>query len=310
MAAIDEDKWNYGVVSPVIEIKASMESCICDFTFDFYWQHEGSRLDPEKMVGGQSYRALIEALRLKETIFIKGDVGGRLGSSMGVDLVKFGGSGGPLEVGDIVVDGDVGSRMGISMLRGSIYVSGRVGHPLGNVVEVASDRSGYRRFVSITEALDRAMEVLPPNRMDELGIDLDDGLLRETVGARSSSDRRIRVHGDAGMSAGILMSAGLLQVEGNSGRNSGVLLRGGRLVVQGDADDFTGTEMRSGQIFIKGSAGRFACARMKGGSVYARSGKPVPPARESRPGPEEQKELSKALELSLLHAMIYKKFSL
>ncbi|NYT01316.1 MAG: tributyrin esterase [Methanosarcinales archaeon] len=294
----------------MMEIEACQESCICDFTFDFYWQHQGSRLDPEAKVGGQSYQALVEALRRGETVHIKGDAGGRLGSSLGVDLVRFGGSGGPLEVGSVVVDGDVGSRMGISMLRGSIYISGQAELPLGNVVEVDSDRSGYRRFVSVTEALERQMEVQAPNCMGEGGLDLADGLLRETVGARCPVDRRIRVDGPAGMSAGILMSAGLLQVEGSSGRNTGVLLRGGRVAVQGDCGDFTGTEMRSGEIFVKGSAGSFACARMKGGSVYARGGKPVPPARESRVSPEEQRTLAKALGLNPLHAMMYRKFSL
>jgi len=53
--------------------------------------------------------------------------------------------------------------MGISMLRGSIYVTGRVESPLGNVVEVASDLTGYRKFVSITEALEKGIEVLEPN---------------------------------------------------------------------------------------------------------------------------------------------------
>jgi hypothetical protein len=29
----------------MLEINASGERCLCDFTFDFYWQHLGSRLD-------------------------------------------------------------------------------------------------------------------------------------------------------------------------------------------------------------------------------------------------------------------------
>ena len=116
----------------MIEIQASGEKCLGDFTFDFYWQHQGSRLDKDQTVSGISSAKMVEALRQGETVRIIGDVGSRLGSSLGVDLIRLGGKGGPIETtGKIVVDGDVGSHMGISMLRGSIYVSGRVASPLG-----------------------------------------------------------------------------------------------------------------------------------------------------------------------------------
>ena len=138
----------------MLEIQASGEKCLCDFTFDFYWQHQGSRLDPNQLISGVSLRRLVEALIQGETIKILGDVGSRLGSSLGVDLVRMGGKGGPFETtGKIVVDGNVGSRMGISMLRGSIYVSGKVETPWGNVIETESDLTGFRKFVSVTEAL-------------------------------------------------------------------------------------------------------------------------------------------------------------
>jgi len=92
---------------------------------------------------------LVEALRRGETVRIFGDAGSRLGSSMGVDLMRLGGKGGPIEsTGNVIVDGDVGSRMGISMLRGAIYVSGRIDLPMGNVIEVECDRTGYRKFIS------------------------------------------------------------------------------------------------------------------------------------------------------------------
>jgi formylmethanofuran dehydrogenase subunit C len=48
----------------MIEIDAHGESCLCDFTFDFYWQHQGSRLDPDGAISGATtWRGLVEALR-------------------------------------------------------------------------------------------------------------------------------------------------------------------------------------------------------------------------------------------------------
>ena len=165
----------------MIEIQASGEKCLGDFTFDFYWQHQGSRLDKDQTVSGISLRRMVEALSQGETVRITGDVGSRLGSSLGVDLIRLGGKGGPIETtGKIVVDGNVGSRMGISMLRGSIYVSGRVEPPLGNVIEVESDLTGFRKFISITEALEKGSMVQEPNILDKRGLIIRDGILRDT----------------------------------------------------------------------------------------------------------------------------------
>jgi len=132
--------------------------CLCDFTYNFYWQHKGSELDPDKPVEGQAgthftYRDLVEPLISGKDVRIRGDAGSRLGSSLGVDLKYFGGSGRALDAGSIFVDGDAGTRMGISMVSGRIYVSGSVAQPMGNVVEVVSDREGYRCFRSITDIL-------------------------------------------------------------------------------------------------------------------------------------------------------------
>lgn len=291
----------------MITIRTSGEKCICDFTFDFYWQHMGSRFDPDAEVDGWSYRALVDALRRGETVKIVGDVGSRLCSSMGVDLMRLGGSGGAVDVGSVVVDGDVGPRMGISMIRGAIYVSGRVEEPLGNVMEVESDLSGYRKFVSITELLERMHPPLHPNELSGGVLRIRDGLSRETIGARNGSPGRIEVFGNAGMSAGILMRSGILEIHGSSGRNTGVLLSGGTVVVHGDTEDFTATEMRSGEVFVKGDAGGFACSRMRGGCVYARACRPVPPARISTPSPEDLRRISKILGISSIHAMMYRK---
>ncbi|MGA9099992.1 MAG: tributyrin esterase [Methanotrichaceae archaeon] len=303
------------------EINASGEGCLCDFTFDFYWQHKGSRLDPEKAVSGISFCKLVEALKNGETIRIKGCVGGRLGSSLGVDLVKFGGKGGPIEgTGKIVVDGDVGSRMGISMLRGAIYVSGKVEPPLGNVIEVETDLSGYRKYISITDALEHgtavhntavlSTTVLEPNMLDANGLLIRDGILRDTVGARMTATRTISLKGNAGMSTGILMRSGLIDISGNADRNTGVLMKGGRIVVRGNTGDFTGAEMHGGEIFIEGNAGSYICSKMKGGAIYAKDGRPVPPAKTQMLNAAEMANVAKVLGLNQMYAMMYKQFGL
>lgn len=295
----------------MLNIQASGERCLGDFTFDFYWQHQGSRLDKDQTVSGISLRQIVEALHQGETIKITGDVGSRLGSSLGVDLIRLGGKGGPIETtGKIVVDGNTGNRMGISMLRGSIYVSGRVDAPLGNVIEVESDLTGYKKFVSATEALEKGIKVLEPNILDERGLIIDDGILRDTLGARNPTGKTVRLQGDAGMSTGILMSSGQIEVLGDADRNTGVLMRGGRIVVRGNTGDFTGAEMRGGEVFIEGDAGSFTCARMRGGAVYAKEGKPLPPARAQMLNSSEQIKVAKALQIAPLYAMMYLKFGL
>lgn len=305
----------------MIEIDASGDDCLCDFTFDFYWQHKGSRLDPDKAIGGISFRKLVEALKRGETVHIRGSAGSRLGSSLGVDLVKFGGKGGPIDgTGKIVVDGDVGSRMGISMLRGAIYVSGKVGSPLGNVIEVETDLSGYRKYISITDALEHIVAirsttalsttVLLPNILDEYGLLIRDGVLRDTIGARMATERTISLKGDAGMSTGILMRSGLIEISGNVDRNTGVLMKGGRIVVRGNAGDFTGAEMHDGEMFIAGNAGSYICSKMKGGAVYAKEGRPVPPAKVQMLNSAEIANAAKIFGLNQMYAMLYKRFSL
>ncbi|MEI8004057.1 MAG: tributyrin esterase [Methanothrix sp.] len=295
----------------MLEIHASGERCLCDFTFDFYWQHQGSRLDMDQTVSAVSFRQMVQALRQGETVKIFGDVGSRLGSSLGVDLLRLGGKGGPIQAtGKIIVDGNVGSHMGISMQRGAIYVSGETKSPLGNIIQVQSDLTGYKKFVSATEALEKSMPVLEPNLADKNGLTICDGILRDTLGARNSTDRTVRLQGDAGMSTGILMRSGLIEVSGDAGPNTGVLMRGGRIVVLGRTGDFTGTEMKGGEILVKGDAGSFTCARMKGGAVYAKEGKSVPPVRVQMPCSNELSTLAQALEIPILHAMMYRKLCL
>lgn len=295
----------------LIEIQANGEDYLCDFTFDFFWQHMGSRLDPDKEVCGYSRRKLVEALKRNETVHIKGDAGSMLGSSLGVDLVKLGGKGGALPcVGSIIVEGNAGKRMGVSMLRGAIYLEGQAEQPLGNVIEVETDKTGYRKFISITEALERNVQVLGPNILKNSELFIKDGLFRDTIGARNPTEKIIRIDGDVGMSTGILMRSGRIEVSGNADRNTGVLMKGGRIVVNGSAGDFTGAEMRGGEIFVKGHAGSYACAQMLGGAIYARSCKAVHPAKEHALNQNELTNVARTMELNPIHAMMYRRWGL
>jgi formylmethanofuran dehydrogenase subunit C len=295
----------------MLEINASGERCLCDFTFDFYWQHQGSRLDMDGTVSGISFRRMVQALRQGESVRIRGDAGSRLGSSLGVDLLRLGGKGGPIEsTGRIIVDGNVGSHMGISMLRGAIYVSGSVKPPLGNAVLVESDLSGYSKYVSATEVLEKGLSVLEPNLASDSCLRVCDGILRDTLGARNPTEKRILLQGDGGMSSGILMRSGSIGIDGDCGPNTGVLMQGGRIVVRGRTGDFTGAEMRGGEIIVEGDAGSFACARMSGGAVFATKAKIVPPARAQMPDGREQAMISRELGIPAIHAMMYRKFGL
>ena len=264
----------------------------------------------DQKIGEASLRQIVQSLREGERVNISGDVGSRLGSSLGVDLIRLGGKGGPIEgTGSIVVEGDVGRRMGISMLRGAIYVSGRVSEPMGNVIEVDSDLTGYRMFVSITEALEKGWDVMEPNHLDQQGLFIEDGIFRDTLGARNPTAKTIQLEGDAGMSTAY-HALRPDHVEGCAQENTAVLLRGGRILVRGSTKDFTGAEMRGGEVFIEGDAGSFTCARMKGGVVYARQALPLPPAKRHPLSPSERTVVARALELSPMQALMYSRFGL
>jgi len=76
--------------------------CLCDFTYDFYWQHRGSRLTPSAVIPHQvgtsyTYQDIVFALQKGEDVIIKGNAGKRLGSSLGVDLRFFGEQGDPFQ---------------------------------------------------------------------------------------------------------------------------------------------------------------------------------------------------------------------
>ena len=129
---------------------------LCDYTFNFHYLNQ--KLDPDSLIPDQAgssytYQDLVDALKDGADVHIKGDVGERLAYSMGVDLKHMGGSGRPEPAGRVFVDGSVGSEAGMGMVSGALYISGTVQEPLGNVIEVAPDVDGYRKFCSITDIM-------------------------------------------------------------------------------------------------------------------------------------------------------------
>ncbi|MDD5617388.1 MAG: formylmethanofuran dehydrogenase [Candidatus Methanoperedens sp.] len=287
--------------------------CLCDFTYDFYWQHMGKRLVPSEKIPDQkgtsyTYEELVSSLKRGEDVHIIGNAGKRLGSSLGVDLKFFKGTGEPLKVGSIIVDGDVDTRMGISMVSGSIYVMGQVKQPLGNVIEVVSDRAGYRKFCSITGFMHNISDetVVSPNVIIKETLSINDGVIRDTIAARLDSNASIIVNGNAGMSTGILMKRGTVNVYGDAGMNTGVLMRGGVLTVC-DTEEFAGAYMKGGVLIIRGKAKGYVGANMKGGSIYLK-GKAMPvqvPLDEN-----DIKFLVKLLSISQTQVMMFKKYSI
>ncbi len=284
--------------------------CLCDFTYDFYWQHKGERLSPSGIIPHQkgtsyTYEDLVSCLKREEDVHIKGNAGKRLGSSLGVDLKFFGGTGKPMKVGSIIVDGDVDTRMGISMVSGAIYVKGNVKQPLGNVVEVESEREGYRKYISITGILKEGLKekLLPPNMLEGDELLIKDGLLRDTIGARLDADKRIVVEGSAGMSTGILMKRGFIRVE-DAGMNTGALQRGG-MIIANNTGEFAGAYMKGGTLIIGGKAKGYVGAKMKGGTIFYKGEAMLPSALVDG---NDISMLVRLLGISQVEAMMFKKF--
>ena len=220
--------------------------CICDFTYNFVWQ---SSFDyNQKVVDGISFKDLVEHLKNRGIIYIKGNVGHRFCSSMGADLKYFGGTGGKIDVGTVIVDGDIDTRFGISMVSGTVYVNegNKIKEPIGNIVEVESDIKGYKKFISITEYIEgrhKNEKLLKPNKFDKnYNLILNDRIVRDTVGARLNVDATITINGNVDLSTGILM--------------------------------------KKGTIIVNGNAGKFLGAKKKGGVIYAKDGAPVPPTKK------------------------------
>jgi formylmethanofuran dehydrogenase subunit C len=298
-----------------LEFSAPVD-CVADFTYNFFWQHRGAKLEPDEPIPHQegsmyTYRDVVEALKRKEDVFIRGDVGHRFCSSFGVDLRFFSGSGGKISVGNVIIDGDVDTRMGISMVSGAVYVAGIVKPPIGNVVEMMSDRTGYRKYRSITDVVCNGLgddTLVPPNVLSGMQLHLSDAIVRDTVGARCACDAHICVAGDVDLSTGILMKRGTVIVTGNAGMNSGALLKGGTVIIRGDAEAFAGIDMQSGVLVVGGTPRGYLGANKRGGTIYARGAKALPPAKASAVNRNDIALLSKHLGVGQLQAMMFKKF--
>ncbi|MEN6592450.1 MAG: hypothetical protein ABFC12_04310 [Methanobacterium sp.] len=266
--------------------------CLCDFTFNFHWQHKGEKLDPTWKIpqNDLTFGDLVEHLKSGGDIRINGDAGHRLASSMGVDLKYFGGSGNDIPVGDIYVEGDSDTRMGISMARGNIYVKGAVKEPMGNLVEVKSDVKGYQKYRSITDIMHQGLQGDKLVSCDLVGSKLviDDGTVKDTVGARLDREVEIIFHGKVDLSTGILMRKGIVRVNGPAGKNSGALLNGGTLIINGNTDDFTAIDMIKGKIIVNGDAGKFLAANKKTGVIFSKKGRPIPPVNEKPVSTEDR----------------------
>jgi formylmethanofuran dehydrogenase subunit C len=258
--------------------------CLCDFTYNFHWQHKGEKLDPSWKVPHNelTFGELVEHLKKGGDICINGNAGHRLSSSMGVDLKYFGGIGDDISVGDVYVEGNVDTRMGISMARGNIYVKGKVAEPMGNLIEVNSNVNGYRKFRSITDVVYRGLDGDKLINCQLMGNKLivNDKTVKDTVGARLDREAEIIFQGNVDLSSGILMRKGVVRINGTAGKNSGALLNGGTLVIDGNTDDFTAIDMIKGKIIINGDAGKFLAANKKNGVILAKKGRPIPPAEE------------------------------
>ncbi|MGZ4857311.1 MAG: hypothetical protein ACXVZU_02980 [Methanobacteriaceae archaeon] len=269
--------------------------CLADFTFNFHWQHKGQKLDPSWKIPDNNYTfgEVVEHLKKGGNVLINGAVGHRLCSSMGVHLQYFGGRGSDIPVGDVYVEGNVDSRMGISMTRGNIYVKGRVKEPIGNLIEVKSDKNGFQKFRSITDILTNGISGDKLKKAQLVGnkLSIDDGTVKDTVGARLNKDAEISMLGNVDLSTGILMRKGVVRINDNSGKNTGALLNGGRVIINGDTDDFTAIDMIKGTIIVNGDAGKFLAANKKSGVVLARKGSPIPPAKTVKLTNQDQKQL-------------------
>ena len=298
-----------------LELSAPVD-CIADFTYNFYWQHRGSKLEPTDRIPHQegsayTYRDIVDGLKRGETVYVNGDVGHRLCSSLGVDLHFFSGTGASIPVGDVVIDGNVDTRMGISMMSGAIYVAGAVKAPIGNIIEVESDRAGYRKYRSITEVVCKGLRgdrLVPPNVLSDTQLVVSDARVRDTVGARCTCDARICIQGDVDLSTGILMRDGTVIVTGSAGMNSGALLSGGTVIVRGDAAEFGGIDMKSGTLIIGGTPRGYLGANKRGGTIYARRAEALPPAQALAVTGNDIRLVSKHLGISQVEAMMFKKF--
>ncbi len=288
---------------------------VCDYTFDFYWQNQ--RLDPASVILHQSgtqftYSDLVDAVRGGSDIHIKGDVGARFAYSLGVDLKHFGGGGNSEPAGCVFVDGNVGAEAGMGMVSGTLYVSGDVAQPFGNIIEIGSDVQEYRKFRSITDILCNGLDAdtLVSNNFNEneRRLTLDDGILRGTLGARCDHMATIVVEGDAYNGTGMLMRHGTIIIKGDGGMNTGAHLDGGTVVVFGSVGEFAGAYMKSGSLVFRDAKG-YVGAGIKGGAIYSKKKvKTTPPAGKSRMKGNDSALLRSLLDIGRVESMLYNKY--
>lgn len=299
-----------------LTLKEHIDS-LCDYTYTFTLKN--SRLRPDSMIPSQqgtvhTFKDLVNELRSGGEVRICGGAGRRLAYSMGADLRQSGGTGGIERAGKLFIEGDVAPEMGMGMVSGVIYVKGNVEEPLGNVVEVASDEKGYRKFRSITEILCNGIgkDTLIKNKYDERKkhLLLNDGILRGTMAARCNCDAHVSVDGNAYNGTGILMRKGTVHIIGDTGMNPGAHLNGGVLIVEGMAGEFAGAYMKAGTIILNEARG-FAGANMKDGVIYAKKKiRTAPPVEELPMSQEDSKMIIKHLGIGHVEAMSYHKYGL
>lgn len=287
---------------------------LCDYTFNFYW-HE-KELEPDTVIPSQkstgyTYRQLVDELRKGGDVHINGSVGTRLGYSLGVDLAHFGGTGKTEPAGRIFVDGDIGPEAGMAMSAGTLYLTGDIEEPLGNIIEVSSDEEGYRKFISITELLCGNRSEVPAGNTFDAGnkkLILTDRILRGTLASRCDCNVEIIVEGDVYNGTGLLMKSGMVWVRGKAGLNTGAHLNGGNVVVEGTVGEFAGAYMKAGVLLFNDAKG-YAGAGMLGGTIYSRKKiPPAPPAEKMRMGGKDSSTVRKLTGSGRVESMLYNKY--
>lgn len=298
-----------------LELKNRIDN-LCDYTYNFTWQ--GNRLLPGDIIPSQNgtdhtYKDLVDELRKGRDVRIYGDAGKRLGYSMGVDLKHFNGSGRSENAGNIFIEGNVSSEMGMGMVSGTIYIKGGIEEPLGNVIEVISDKNGYRKFMSITEIICSAEKhEFTGNSYDRKRkhLEINDGIPRGTVAARCECDARVTINGDAYNGTGLLMKKGAVHVKGNAGMNTGAHLNGGTVIVDGTSGEFAGAYMKNGTLILNDATG-FAGANMKEGVIYAKNRiRTSNPVTELTMSKEDGKNIMEHTGVRDVEAMSYHKYGL
>ncbi|ADE37316.1 formylmethanofuran dehydrogenase subunit C [Methanohalophilus mahii] len=284
---------------------------LCDYTYNFCWN---SDFNPDSTVPHQqgteyTYRDIVGHLKKEDTVQIIGNVGKRLAQGMGASISHLGGSGKTENAGNIMIDGNVAAEAGMGMIAGALYIKGNIEKPLGNIVEVESDRKGYRKFVSITELVCRGLqEKLLQNKLEGNDLLLNDSILRNTLAARCDCEASITVEGDAGNGSGLLMEKGMLLIKGNSGMNTAAHLNGGTIIVKGKCEEFAGAYMKKGTLLAEDPGGHVG-ADMKGGIIYSKVKANIdPPAKKGKIGREDIRTIRKLTDAKRFDVLRYNKY--